>query len=100
MSARKAQDRPSVKALHFCENDRDLPIAGTPAPKPCPFCGGTDCSVVFRSDADNTGSAYTMTHVQCETCGAEAGYVSDRDAGFTTSYDLALESARIWNSRK
>jgi hypothetical protein len=55
---------------------------------------------VFKRPKDNAGDSYTTAHVQCDVCGAEAGYVSDNDEGMKTSYDLALAAARLWNERK
>lgn len=37
MSRRKPVSRPKTECFH--DNENDLPIAGTPAPLPCPFCG-------------------------------------------------------------
>lgn len=100
MSARKPkrpaarQGQPNIKALHFCDSDRDLPIAGTPAPKPCPFCGVADCSIVFGEVQENGSQS---AHVECDHCGAEAPY-GVAEGG--SSYDLALSAARMWNERK
>jgi hypothetical protein len=98
MSTRKAKRQPkahavNVKAMHFCELERDLPIAGTPAPKPCPFCGVTDVSIEF------TNGEYPSAYVQCDHCGVEGAHAGE-DEGREGSYALALEAARLWNERK
>jgi predicted RNA-binding Zn-ribbon protein involved in translation (DUF1610 family) len=96
VKARKASGRPDVKALHFCEIDRDLPIAGTPAPKPCPFCGKVDCSIVFNDDPK-----YPSAHVECDNCGVEGPSSGDEDdKARHGSYWRASEAARLWNERK
>jgi hypothetical protein len=95
VKARKAKGRPDVKALHFCEIDRDLPIAGTPAPKPCPFCGKTDVAILF-GDRESPHA-----HVECQHCGAEAPFACETEDGKVKgSFGLALEAARLWNDRK
>jgi hypothetical protein len=88
--------------LHFRENDRDLPIAGTPPPKPCPFCGMTDCSIVF-TEATGNGDRRSA-FVQCDHCGMETGHVCKGGPASgppdSSSYALAREAARLWNDRK
>ena len=87
----------TVRRNYFCEADRHLPIAGTPAPEPCPFCGVTDVSIVF-TDSDERSAA---AHVECANCGAEAPYACEdpEDTTKRGSYWLAMEAARVWNTR-
>ena len=50
--------------------------------KPCPFCGGTACTV----RTDDAGDSY---YIFCTDCGLSAGYSLTAD-----------ECARAWNTRK
>lgn len=84
-----SRSAPCDKSAHFCDLERDLPIAGTPAPKPCPFCGVTDVAIKFNSE-------HPLALVQCQNCGVEGPYGRSED---DDSYGRALEAARLWNER-
>jgi predicted RNA-binding Zn-ribbon protein involved in translation (DUF1610 family) len=87
----------AVRKAHFCETDRNLPIAGTGHPKPCPFCGHTDVSVLIQT-CEKDGS--TFVHVQCEHCGCDApGASSTTDRKDQSTYALVLEACIRWNER-
>ncbi|MBX5459730.1 MAG: hypothetical protein IRZ28_01455 [Steroidobacteraceae bacterium] len=85
----------SVKRSYFYDYKHELPIAKTPAPKPCPFCGVTDVAIYF--DVGEHSSA----HAQCENCGTEAPFACEdhQDEAKRGNYWLAMEAARIWNTR-
>jgi hypothetical protein len=87
----------TVRALHFCENDYNMPIAGAGRPAPCPFCGVTEVSVIIET-RDTDGGMYV--HVECGHCGCEApGTDSANDAPDKSTYALVLKACVRWNSR-
>ncbi|MGH8209300.1 MAG: hypothetical protein ACREU6_06815 [Steroidobacteraceae bacterium] len=81
---------------HFYECQYGIPIAGTPKPLPCPFCGDDECiSIVFGHNGSGP-----MAHVECGHCGAEAGYSGrDEELGLLDHMDCAKNAARLWNTR-
>lgn len=88
-----------MSAAHFHEKETDLPIAGTPAPVPCPFCGaqGDDIVIVLQS---GDGAVADAVCVECCHCGVEAAYAStDEEQGLVTRMDCVMEATRLWNTR-
>ncbi|MEJ1960724.1 MAG: Lar family restriction alleviation protein [Gammaproteobacteria bacterium] len=83
----------AVRKGYFCDADLNMPIAGTPRPKPCPFCGEDDSiSLVIKE--------LTQVHVECSSCGAQAPAVSSDDQEDDGStYSLVLKAAKQWNTR-
>lgn len=84
---------------HFHEKDTGLPIAETPAPVPCPFCGaqGDDIVIVLK---DGGGRVCDAVCVECCRCGVEAAYAStDPERGLVTRMDCIMEATRLWNTR-
>jgi hypothetical protein len=91
----------------FTESVYGLPIAGTPEPKPCPFCGNTVIEISFDSSKD----AGLIAKAGCGNCGAElppstTDMLQDREAfeGRPDDrrfdyFDVALDAARHWNDR-
>jgi len=59
------------------------PIAGTPVPRPCPFCGNFGAGI--NGGSSESGSAYNAI---CPTCFAEG-----------PTGESALEAAEKWNAR-
>lgn len=108
---RMVPEKPASAELPcFYTNADDLPIRGTPAPLPCPFCGASDqISVVIERRSDNAGVAYVYVHIQCDACGCEAAGASSTDEDVTEAieagvgsgpYCATLEAAKRWNERK
>lgn len=91
----------SVRNMHFCDSDRNMPIAGTPRPKPCPFCGkGDSISVVIEDELkDHEGKAYTRVHVDCGVCGAESPAALSSVEADSSTYGLVLAAVRYWQCR-
>lgn len=98
----EGQER-AVKAGYFCENDFDMPIAGTPPPLPYPWCGKTDgVTLVIKDETDRDGKPYIGAHCECTVCGAEAPGTSsweEDDPLCRSKYGLALKAAQLWNTR-
>lgn len=70
--------------LGQCFHDiHNKPIPGTPAPAPCPFCGGRDCSVATWDVGKGV-----MYYVNCNVCGAEGA-----------PCETMQEAAEAWNRR-
>lgn len=94
----------------FHELENDLPIAGTPAPRPCPFSGSRDdISVVLERRSDSAGGSYVCAHVQCDHCGCEAGYAASIDDSVAEAieagegsgpYCTVMAATRRWNERR
>jgi hypothetical protein len=80
---------------YFCVGEFELPVAGLPAPVPCPFCGQTDVRLeVERDEGKPTCSA------ECARCGMRAAFaIFDDESGIVSSYEVIRESARLWNKR-
>jgi hypothetical protein len=90
----------AVRQMHFTVAEDDLPIAGTPRPAACPFCGKwTDISLVLRKVTEAEGGPYTVAHVQCDNCGAEAPSACSTEEGLRDRFALVLAAAQRWNSR-
>ncbi len=98
--------RVSVALVVLC-HARAADSAGTPAPLPCPFCGGRDdvVSVVIERMAD-TGSV--RAYIQCEGCGCQSAFAMDNDEEVVEAvrpgvgsgpYCTVLEAAKRWNAR-
>jgi Lar family restriction alleviation protein len=98
MSTRKPNRPAKAQSRSFELAEPHLPIAGLPPPKPCPFCGDPDNSIVMDIDPDEQGSRFA--HVECACCGAEAPCAVSDAEKFRDSYELAKEAARLWNERK
>jgi hypothetical protein len=105
MSARLVVDNtrspaPRRRSRTDCFEDADgIPIEGTPAPVPCPFCGGgpDDLQLVgngsegfFDGDCThpNAPDCLCTYYVDCMGCGAEGPHGVTR-----------LEAAEGWNRR-
>lgn len=74
-----------------------LPIAGTPAPLPCPFCGEVQLVAIHLEYKD---AGEMRAHAECSNCGAETcGVSTGPDLGFLDSYSIFCEAARLWNER-
>jgi hypothetical protein len=86
----------SLRRSCFCESDHDLPIAGTPPPEPCPFCGSHDIVLVL-DPADEKGRP--RAHVECTGCGAEGTPVNCHGDEFRSTYDVIHEACGKWNRR-
>ena len=85
-----------MRAAHFHEKETGLPIAGTPAPVACPFCGEDGDNIVIMLK-EKTGGVC----VECCYCGAEAAYAApEPENGLVTRMDCIMDAARVWNTRK
>src|SRR5262245_19723224 len=91
--------QPATETLAcFRLDEPSVPIAGTPAPLPCPFCDGTDSARIVVEYPD--GGGY-RAHAECIKCGAETCGVSTEDGtGFTRCHEVVYEAARLWNVRR
>lgn len=91
----------TVCQMHFCENDRALPIVGTPRPRPCPFCGSDkNVHLIIRDEVDSEKKRYTAIDVECLVCGAKIPGSTTNDEGVNSQYEAVLAAARVWNERK
>lgn len=65
-------------------------------PKPCPFCGGTDVSVI-------EGSTFRWRKVRCNDCDAECGEVRIKTSGTGTLNEWEeqahFDAFKEWNTR-
>lgn len=79
----------------FTDFDYGLPIADTPAPLPCPFCGSDDhMGVIIKNDPSITAV------VECGNCGIDGPMTGfDEERPFTSYHELVKEAARLWNER-
>lgn len=78
----------------YATGDFDIPIAGTPEPLPCPFCGAVDrVGIVLGRNEDGSPRAY----VECGRCGAESPSVGGEI--YPDGYHVALAAAQRWNTR-
>lgn len=89
----------AVRAGYFCTYatfTERLPIAGTPKPKSCPFCGKTDD---IRLVIKDTQAPHKRVHAECGVCGAEApGVCTDQD-DVHSLYGACMKAALYWNTR-
>lgn len=61
--------------------------------KPCPFCGGTDLSVVYH-DIDGW-----MAYIQCDRCDGEV-HGPDSEYKYDDKDEATEDAANQWNRRK
>lgn len=80
----------------FTDFDYGLPIAGTPAPLPCPFCGSDeDMGIILKA-----GGKDAVAYVECGHCGIDGPMANcDDERPFTSYHDLVKTAARFWNTR-
>jgi hypothetical protein len=91
----------SVCELHFCVAPQGLPIAGSPRPEPCPWCGdSTSMQITVEERRDSDGKRFDVAYVECMECGGRAPEITSHDDGIHDSYGLMLKAARRWNERK
>lgn len=75
----------------------DLPLAGAPRPKPCPFCGkDKSIQIEFRPAKDGRERSVVCW---CQVCGTESPSAHPHDVG-ESDYELALKATEYWNTRK
>lgn len=80
---------------YFCAGEFEIPVAGLPEPAPCPFCGVTN---VMLDLARNEGRPTCMA--ECGCCGTRTAFaIADEESKIVSSYEVVMESARLWNER-
>lgn len=88
----------AIRKGFFCERSRNIPIAGTGCPLPCPFCGkDDDIYLEFTNVTDQ--KPYVCAKVSCGVCGAEAPAACTTMDDIPDDYAAALKAARYWNTR-
>ena len=108
MSARKSQ-RPPPPAYFYTEKVQ-LPIAGLPAAKPCPFCNSNECIVIQVEEKGDDKRLWIQARAECWSCGCVAGESTSNDPEVkrrsaatrgmeSLAYFTAMEVAERWNRR-
>jgi len=93
-----------VCETHFCLASpelrfREIPIAGTPAPKPCPFCGESAAIELKNQGTEADPTWWAFAH--CDGCGVRGPEADGGSEGDDESlHGLCVEAARMWNARK
>jgi hypothetical protein len=114
MSLRKAKRQPkaltvteanaAVCKAHFCLTVpqlgwEEIPIAGTPAPKPCVYCGEVANISLRKEGADSRPRWFAFG--ECIGCGSRGPEAEGACEGDDQSiHGLSVEAARLWNCRK
>ena len=89
----------------FCLSENNLPVAGLPEPRPCPFCSNTDdLKINLKRQETEGGDTCWSATIWCQACGGESGQVTDAEASSTDAHHsvqfrTVLEAAHRWNRR-
>lgn len=102
MANRSKSKFPSVGKAHrncFVETTYSLPIAGTPEPLHCPWCGDNSMvSITIDETVRDGDGIHLRAHAKCQGCGLEL--CGEMVPGATGSYtDVAIAAAKQWNAR-
>jgi hypothetical protein len=91
------QPRPPAdnRILQFVDYRTGAPIAGLPAPLPCPFCGKTDVGILIAGKV-------LLAYAECGHCGIECGHAGLEDGvedSEASRLEMTWRVATFWNTR-
>ena len=93
----------AIRETHFClrlsAQCALIPIAGTPTPRPCPWCGES-ATVELKNEGTDLEPNW-WAFAQCDGCGVKGPEADGSSEGDDDSiHGLCVEAARMWNERK